>query len=187
MDRRLALAATLALVLIACSAPPQKERDQADVAIAAAKAAEAAEYDAKDLQSALASIKAYDEAVAKGDYRAALGHAISARDSASSAAKLAADRKAAARSEAERLIVDLEGLLMVAKSRLGGTPPPLGAQAAGRVRAGVKTAPRLLQEARSLLAKQDFKGVKALLDAPVQALRKDLAPPAGRRGRSPLG
>ena len=181
MPRRLALAATLAFVVSACSAPPQKEREQADDAIAAAKAAEAAEYAPDDLQKATASRKAYDAAVAQGDYRAALGHAISARDSASTAAKLAGDRKAAARSDAERLIVDLEGLLMVAKSRLGGTPPPLSAQAATRVRTAVRTAPKLLQEARSLLAKQDFKGVKSLLEAPAQSLRKDLTPPAGRR------
>jgi hypothetical protein len=171
------------VTLAACSAPPQKERDQAEGAVAAAKAAEAAEYAPDDLNSALESLKSYETAVAQGDYRAALNHAINARDSAYTAAKVAGDRKAAARAEAERAIVDLEGLVMVAKARLSGTPPPLPAQAAARVRAAVKRAPALLQEARTRLAKQDFKGVVPLLEPHIQALRKDLTPPGGRRGR----
>jgi hypothetical protein len=116
-----------------------------------------------------------------GDYRAAeschqrAGFGLTA-------AKVAGDRKATARSEAERLIVDLEGLVMVAKSRLSGTPPALPAPTAARVRAAVKRAPTLLQEARTRLQKQDFVGASALLELPVQALRKDLSP-LGRRGK----
>jgi hypothetical protein len=171
------------VTLAACSAPPQKERDQAEGAVAAAKAAEAREYAPDELDSALESLESYETAVAQGDYRAALNHAINARDSAYTAAKVAGDRKAAARAEAERAIVDFEGLVMVAKSRLSGTPPPLSPQAAARVRAVVKRAPGLLQEARSRLAKQDFRNVLPLLDPQIQALRKDLTPPGGRRGK----
>ncbi len=178
---RLALVLALAAGPAACSAPPQKERDQAEGAIAAALAAEAAQYAPDDLRSARTSLKAYDVAVSDGDYRAALSHAISARDSAYSAAKAASDRKAAARSEAVRLIVDLKGLVMTAKSRLSGTPPALPPQTAARVRGHVKRAQLLLQEAGSRLQKQDFVGVTALLNLPVQALREDLTPAAARR------
>ncbi len=165
-----------------CSAPPEKERNQAEGAIAAARVAEAADYAPAELEAAVAAIKAYDQAVAAGDYRLALNEALSARDTAYQAAKLAGDRKAAARGEAERLIVDLEGLLIVARSRLAGTPPTLSPQAAARTRVAVKRAPGLLQEARARLDRQDFRGVTKLLQGPVQALRKDLAPgSAGRR------
>ncbi len=169
-----------AVLLPACSAPPQKERDQAEGALTAARAADAASYASTELQAAVVALKAYDAAVAQGDYRLALNHAIGARDSAYAAAKLAGDRKAAARSEAERLIVDFEGLVLMARSRLAGTQPPLAAAAVSRTRATVRRAPGLLQEARSLLAKEDFTGVGTLLRPVVQSLRKDVTP-AGRR------
>jgi len=185
MFRRVAPAVlTLAVTLIgvsfaACSNPPQKEREQAESAIAAARAAEAADYAATEFNSAVSSLGEYEKAVSSGDYRLALSHAISARDSAYTAAKLAAERKTAARNEAERLIVDFAGLILVAKSRVSSLPP----SAQGRTRASLKAAPKLLQEAGSLLEKQDFKGVVAKLQSQVQTLRKDLTPPAGRRGR----
>ena len=169
--------------LAGCSAPPQKERDQADSAIAAAKAAGGVEYAPEDLQKADASLVEYDRAVSNGDYRAALSHAISARDAAYHASRVAGERKAAARSDAERLIVDFRGQLMVARSRLGGSPPPLSPGAASRTRATVKGSAKLLQEAGSRLEKQDYKGVVALLEPLVQTLRKDLAPAGGRRGK----
>lgn len=169
--------------LAGCSAPPQKEREQAESAITAAKAADAAEYAQTELQSAVASLVEYDRAVSQGDYRLALSHAISARDAAYHAAKVAGERKAAARSEAEGLIVDFGGLLMVARSRLGGSPPPLPPAVASRTRATVKSSGKLMQEARSRLEKQDYKGVVALLQPVVQTLRKDVPPPGGRRGR----
>lgn len=177
-----ALLVTLCAAWLAgCSAPPQKERDQAASAIAAAKAADAAEYAQTDLRSAEASLVEYDRSVAQGDYRAALSHAISARDVAYRAAKVAGEAKAAARSEAEGLIVDFGGLLMVARTRQSSLPPA----AAGRTRATLKSSAKLMQEARSLLDKQDYKGVVARLQPVVQTLQKDLAQPGGRRGRLP--
>ncbi len=177
------LAALSVLWLTGCSAPPQKERDQADSALTAAKAADGSEYAQSEIQSAVASLIEYDRAVSNGDYRAALSHAISARDAAYHASKVAGERKAAARSEAERLIVDFEGQVMVARSRLGGSPPALAPAVAARTKATVKTAPKLLQDARTRLEKQDYKGVVALLQNALQTLRKDLTPPGGRRGK----
>ena len=178
-----ALVVTLCAAWLAgCSAPPQKERDQADGAITAAKAADAAVYAQTELQSAVTSLVEYDRAVAQGDYRLALSHAISARDAAYHAARVASERKAAARSEAERLLVEFGGLLLVAKSRLTG-PPPLSPAAQGRTRAALKNGPKHLQEARSRLDKQDYKGVVEFLTPLVLPMRKDLAPAGGRRGK----
>jgi hypothetical protein len=169
-------------VLSGCSSPPQKERDQADSAIAAAKAADAAQYAPEDLKKAETSLAEYNSAVSQGDYRLALSHAISARDFAYTAAKVAGERKAAARGEAERLIVDFEGLIMVARTRVGGAPalpPPV----LTRTKTTLRTADKRLQEARSLLDKQDFKGVVTLLQSTVQTMKKDLAPAGGRRNK----
>jgi hypothetical protein len=179
---------TMAVLLCAlgpagCSSPPQKEREQAEAAITAARAADADAYAREELQAAIAQLSEYDRAVAQGDYRLALSHALSARDGALNAASVARERKAAARSEAERLIVDFEGLVIVARSRLGGSPPALSPAAMRRTRATVKTYATRLQEARSLLTKEDFKGVVALLQSVVDTLRKDVTPPAGRRGK----
>jgi hypothetical protein len=178
---------TLVLALFAgliagCSAPPQKERDQADSAITAARAADAAEYAPTELQTAIASLVEYDRAVAQGDYRLALNHAIAARDVAYNAAKVASERKTAIRNEAERLIVDFRGQVMVAKSRLSAGPP-LPAPAANRTRSTIRAAEKLLQEANSRLERQDYKEVVALLQTLVLTLRKDLAQPGGRRGK----
>ena len=177
----LTLIVTLSLTCICgCSAPPQKERDQAESAVAAAKAADAAEYAPADLQKALTALAEYDRAVAQGDYRLALSQAISARDQAYTAARVAGEAKTAARNDAEGLIVDLEGLLLMAKSRVNTLPPAANA----RTRSALRTGPKALQEARSRFDKQDYKGVKALLTPIVGPLRKDLPPPStGRKGK----
>ena len=168
------------LSLSGCSAPPQKERDQAESAVAAAEAAGAAEYALGDLQKARAALVEYDRAVALGDYRLALSQAISARDQAYTAAKVAAEAKTAVRNDAEGLIVELGGLLLVAKTRVNTLPPA----AAARTRNALKTAPKALQEARSRLEKQDYKGVVGLLTPIVGPLRKDLpSSSTGRRGK----
>ncbi len=171
----------------ACSEPPTKEKHQADGAVTAAKAADAATYAPIPLQAAEEALKHYDEAVAAGDYRLALNYAIDARDRAYEAAKQAANDKAAARSQAERVATELEVLLQRADAKLAGNagPRPTGS-AAERLRAVVKSGPALLQEARTRLGRQDYRGTIKLLTPPVETLRRELAtaPAAsGRRGR----
>jgi hypothetical protein len=186
---RLRLAGLLVLTLQAasCAEPPTKEHDQAEGAISAARAAEAHIYAPEAMQAAEAALRQYDDAVALGDYRQALGHAITARDQAHEAAKQASNEKAAARSRAEKLIVELEGLIKTAGARLAGSAGPRpSAQAAERLRAALRGAPQALQEARSLAANQSFRAAVDRLAPIVEAFRKNLAPPeatAGRRGR----
>jgi hypothetical protein len=172
---------------IGCAEPPTKERHQADGAVAAAKAADAATYAPETLHAAEEALKNYDDAVARGDYRLALNYAIDARDRAYEAAKQASNDKAAARSQAERLATEFEVLLKRADTRLAGAAGPRpSAQVADRLKAVTKSGPALLQEARSRLAKQDYRGTIKLLTPSVETLRHEVGvpqTPPPRRGR----
>jgi hypothetical protein len=187
MLRRFALPVALAAVTVACSGPPTKERQQADGALAAARRAGAATYAPAELKAAEAALSQYDAAVALGEYRQALGLALDARDKAYEAARRAADERAAAKSQAERLITGVEAGIATAKTRLSGSGSPrLTGQAASRLRGTLKTAVGALQEARSAMKAENFRAVVAAL-TPIEAnLQRDLAAPApaaGRRGR----
>jgi hypothetical protein len=187
MLRRLACVLIGALLLTSCSSPPTKEREQAESALTAARAAEAALYAPAALQAADAALKKYDDAVAQRDYRQALGHAIDARDLAFDAAKQAGVEKTAARSSAEKLILEVESQMKAANARLIGLSGPRpSAQAAERLRASLRTAPKALQEARAMMLRQDFRGAAAHVTPLAEAFRRDLGPPEsspGRRGR----
>jgi methionyl-tRNA synthetase len=184
--RRVVASACVLAIALACSEPPTKEHDQADGALAAARAAEAATYAPDELHAAEDALAKYDQAVADRDYRQALGHAVEARDSAYAAARRAGNEKAAARSKAERLDAELSTLMKTAAARLAGSlSPRITGPAADRLRTRMRSAPATLQEARSLMTKQNYLEAIQRLEPVVEGLQKDLAPPnAGRRGRS---
>jgi len=177
MPRLLTSMCAIALLAFecACAEPPTKERHQADEALAAARAAGAETYAPDALQAAEADLQKYDADVAQRDYRQALSHAQDARDQAYAAAKQAATEKAAAMAHANQLVTDLNTLVTTANARLSGTggPRPTG-QAAERLRAAVRAAPMALQEARTLLDQQDYRGVVVRLTPSVEALRREL-------------
>jgi hypothetical protein len=186
MHRRLIVAVIALAAAVACSEPPTKEREQAQGAIAAAKAAGADTYAPEELRAAEAALTGYDTAVNAGDYRAALGAAIEARESAYAAARRAADEKAAARSEAEQLLVAVNAHVATIEQRLSGASPRPAPALAAKLRASLKSASTAVQEARSLLAAQDYRRAVTLLTPIREALAQDLAPAApaaGRRGR----
>lgn len=167
---------------LACSEPPTKEFHQAEGALAAARAADAAIYAPDQLKAAEEALQKYDAAVAQRDYRGALNDALDARDLAYAAAKQASDEKAAARGHAEKLVAQLDALTKTATARLSGrVGPHLSRPAAERVRAALRAASPALQEARSLLNQQDYRGAVKRLEPVVQALQRDLQPPAAPR------
>jgi hypothetical protein len=184
MSRRRVLAVFVASLTLACSRPPEKEQKQAAEEIAAARAAEAGTYAPDELRAAETALQQYDQAVADHDNRLALTHAIDARDAAYSATRLAVSRKSAAQAAAFKGLADFEATVNLARSRLNGTPSlrPTGA-AADRVRAALQRAPKVLQEARTQLAKQDFNGVVGLVGPMTEAIRKDLPPPPPQPGK----
>jgi len=187
MSRRRVLVVFVASLTLACSSPPEKERNQAAEAIAVARTAEAGTYAADELRAAETALQQYDQAVSDHDYRLALTHAIDARDGAYSASRLAASRKATAQAAAFKVLTDFDATVNLAKSRLAGAPAlrPVG-PAADRVRAALLRAPKILQEARTRLANQDFNGVVGLVAPMTEAIRKDLPsppPPPGKKGK----
>ena len=130
---------TLLVVLSACAEPPNKEINQAQGALDAARAAGADRYAVDEYRAAAAALKAANDAVAQGDYRLALNNALDSRERAQNAARLAAEGRARARGEVERSMAEVASLL---------------AQANGRVAAAGKTRVprRALREAQQLLA-----------------------------------
>jgi hypothetical protein len=187
MRRRLVYAVVCAAALVACSEPPTEEREQALGAIAAARAAGAATYAPEEIKAAETALAGYDAAVSQGDFRAALGAAIEARESAYAAARRAADEKAAARSRAEQLLAAVESLAESGASRAGGRAGPRpNPAAATRLRATLTSATAALQKSRALIAAQEYRAAASVLAPIHDALERDLAPASaapGRRGR----
>ena len=132
----------------ACGDPPDKEIQQAQGAIDAAKAAGADLYARDELAAAEKAVKDANTAVNDRDYRLALNNALDAREHAQTAAKQAADGKAAARSDAERVLRDAEIALAEARARL-------------KTAETVRVPPRTLNDARRLIADGDSTVQKA--------------------------
>jgi len=171
---RLVFVAAFVAISIACSTPPDKERHQAEGAIAAARAADAAIYAADVLAIAETALSGYDAAVAQRDYREALRLALEARESAFRAARKASDEKAAVRSRAEQLVAELTTLLTpVAPS--SEVRPAGGPRSAGETSPAAVATPPLLQDARSKLEQADYRGVEQLLTPEIVRLRAETA------------
>jgi Domain of unknown function (DUF4398) len=142
------VAVTLALFASACGDPPDKEIQQAQGAIDAAKAAGAEQYAREELAAASKALADANAAVNDRDYRLALNHALDAREHAQTAAKQAGDGKAAARADADRVLRDATQALDEARTRLKA------AEAA-------RVSPRTLADARRLIADGDATVQKA--------------------------
>jgi hypothetical protein len=136
------LAVVAALAGAACGDPPEKEIQQAQGAIDAARAAGADQYAHDEFAAAQEALKHANDAVNDRDYRLALNHALDARERAQNAAKQAADGKAAARSDAERTLRDVTSALVEARAKLKAAET-------------AHVSPRILNDARRLMADGD--------------------------------
>lgn len=185
--RRLPLLVVLSSLLTvasACSTPPDKERGQAEGAIAAARAASAEVYAADELRAAEAALTRYDEAVAQKDYRQALNSALDARDRAYEAVRRASTAKADARARAEQLAQSLETLMETVSQRLAGTVTPrITGASAQRMKKAIAASTKALQEARTAIAAEQYPVAITGLEAADAALQKELDA-LTRRGRS---
>jgi HAMP domain-containing protein len=190
----LRVARRLAFVILvfsaSCAAPPNKEMDQAQGAIDAARAAGADRFAAAELTAAVDALKRSSDAVAAGDYRQALSHAIDSRERAQSAAKMAVEGRADARGQAERAIAEVATLVSRAQAQLkdpdiARTNP----RALQEPRATVSAAETKLQEARSALQAENYAGVTSALNGEAGRLQAALtridaaASPGGARKR----
>jgi hypothetical protein len=119
MSRRWLWPALIVIALVAgCAEPPNKEMDQAQGAIDAAKAAGAEQYAVDEYNAAVDALKRSHDAVGASDYRLALNHAIDSRERAQNAARQAADTKAQVRGEVERTMAEVNALAAQAFARL---------------------------------------------------------------------
>ena len=107
-----------ALLLSACADPPNKEMDQAQGAIDAARAAGADRYAGTEYAAATTALKNANDAVTQRDYRLALNYALDSREHAQNAARESADTKARLRAEVEREMADIATLLAQASNAL---------------------------------------------------------------------
>ena len=118
MTLRLPACILAAVLVTACGDPPNKEMDQAQGAIDAARAAGADRYAATEYTAATEALKRAQDAVAQRDYRQALNEALDSREHAQNAAREAADTKAQLRGEVEREMAQIAALIAEANSRL---------------------------------------------------------------------
>jgi hypothetical protein len=188
---RLALPALVvaALTLASCGSPPDREMQQAEGAIEAARAVGAATYARDEFAAAQDLLKRASEAVAQRDYRLALNYALDSREQAENAAKVAADGKAIARVEADRALTALAAMLGAFQSRLKTETGRVPARTLAGSRKIAADGERHVQEARAAMERGDYASVVAiaskarpvLADAERQLLSPVPAPARPRR------
>jgi len=180
-----------AFLVSACGDPPEKEMQQAQGAIDAARAAGADRYAREELGAAQEALTHAREAVDQRDYRLALNHALDSRERALNAAKAAADNKAATRLEADRALNDAAAALRDAQRALQAVDRTrVSADAIAESRRVIDDADRSVQEARAAFDAGDYlavppavAGVVARLRAAARDLDAASTTPAPRRRR----
>ena len=189
--RRLLLSVAVAAALTgaACGDPPDKEIQQAQGAIDAARAAGADLYATVEFTAAQDALKRANDAVEQRDYRLALNHALDARERAQNAAKEAADRKTTARSEAERALLDAMTALNDAHTKLRAAEtaraPARTLSAARRV---ITDGEDTVQKARAAFDGGDYLTAKTKMAGTTERLKAtahdlEAAAPNGNRRR----
>jgi hypothetical protein len=157
---------TSSFLVFACGDdPPDKEMQQAQAAIEAARAAGAGDYAHDELAAAEQALKNAHDAVGERDYRLALTSAFDSRARAREAETQAASQKIVARGEAERLLADVSAALVHTQAHLDAarTTRPAGVLA-GPQRA-VGDVDRAVQEARAAFARGEYvAAMKVLMD-----------------------
>jgi HAMP domain-containing protein len=173
VGRRLAL--VIVILSASCAEPPDKEINQAQGAIDAARAAGADRFAATEFAAATDALKRSEDAVAAGDYRLALNHAIDSRERAQSAAKMAVEGRADARGQAERAIAEVATLISRAQAQLKDPDiVRLNGRTLRAPRATVAAADKMLQEARSALAGENYAAVTKALNGTADDLQAAL-------------
>jgi hypothetical protein len=174
----------------ACGDPPEKEMQEAQGAIDAARAAGGDQYAGQEFTAAVDALKHAHEAAGDRDYRQALNFALDARERAQIALKEAADNKAAAKVNAERALAGANTTLGVAQKRLAELE---GAHVPAKVladpRKQLEASERRVQEARAAFDRGDFPDAAAAAAASSETLStlvsslESIKAPAQRRAR----
>jgi len=159
------------LVTIGCGGePPDKEMQQAQGALDAARAAGADKYATEEFTAATLALTNAKEAVDQRDYRLALNHALDSRERAQNAAKMAADGKATARTEADRAINAAQAEINAAETRVKTAETGKSARALDGPQHAIGTAQATLQEARADFEKGNYLEIPAKVGAATASL-----------------
>ena len=165
MVDRVPVAIAAALILAACAAPPNKEMDQAQGAIDAARAAGADQYAPQELTAAVNALSESHEAVAQRDYRSALSFALDSRERAQDAAKQAAEQRAVLGGQTERALAQARALLERGDQRLKmAAPARVPRPAIAKARAELATARTAVQEASAAADRGDYQAAQKALE-----------------------
>jgi hypothetical protein len=187
--RRLPALILMILLTSGCSEPPNKEIDRAQGAIDAARAAGAEQYATEAFAAAASALQLSHEAVEQRDYRLALSRAIDAYERAQDAAKLAADGKAKARSDAETVVNAANAAALALAARLKAAETArVPARDLVEARRTAADAAASLQKARAALkagayldATAGVKGLDERIRTQIRALEALPPPRAPRR------
>ncbi len=178
-----------AALVIACGTPPNKEMDQAQGAIDAARAVGADRYAATEFQAATTSLELANDAVAQRDFRLALNHALESRDPAQNAAREAADTRARIRGEVERAMAEVAGLLAQAnatltaaeKARVARATLTEARSALAEVNADVQEAGAAMKADDFMAAQPPLMGVKERIEGVTASLEAAMSQSSRRR------
>ena len=155
-----ALCLSLSLTIGCGGEPPEKEMQQAQGALDAARAAGADVYATDEYSAAQAALTHANEAVSQRDYRLALDRALDSRERAQNAAKMAADGKAAARTEADRALTAAQASLDAVDAALrAAEAAKIPARALAEPTKSLDTARAALQEARTAFETGTYQGI----------------------------
>lgn len=154
-----------ALVVAACASPPNKEIDQAQGAIDAARAAGAERFAGTEFTAAATSLQQARDAVAQRDYRLALNYALESREHAQNAARDAAETRIRLRDEFQKTMADLTLQLAAATARLKTTQGRMARATAGELQQTLAGISGDLQEAGTALKTEDYASMQPVLQA----------------------
>ena len=154
-----------ALLAAACTSPPNKEMDQAQGAIDAARAAGADTFAATEFTAATTALDRARAAVTERDYRLALNNALESRDHAQNAAREAATARVRLRDEYQKGLADLELQLAAAKARFTTTQARMPRSAARELQQALAGVTEELQKAGEALETEDYAGGQPVLQA----------------------
>jgi hypothetical protein len=164
--RRLPAFGLLLLLAAGCSEPPQKEINQAQGAIDAARAAGADKYAVDEYTAATSALQKSHDAVDQRDYRQALSYALDARERAQDAARQAADGKVHARSAAETTLTEISARAQQLDARIKTAEAArVPARELQKSRATLAETRTVLQEARTGIDRGEFAEVSTKLTA----------------------
>src|SRR4051812_17416360 len=154
----LSLAVLAAVAGAACGDPPDKEMQQAQAAIDAARAAGADQYARDEFTAAEDALKRSHEAVTQRDYRQALNAALDARERAQAATKEAENNKAAARDDATKALGSADAALHDARAKLKAAESArIAPRALKPMRKAIDNEETAVQEARTAFDKGDYR------------------------------